>query len=141
MNASHPPELSSALGWRFFAGIVTLLLGILNLIDGLIAITDSDVFEQNPAASRALPVTDRLEVWGWIILGIGVVMVVIAFPIIVGLPWARLAGIIVAGIDLVLEFAFLPHFPVWSLILIGLNVLVIFGLAVRGGVPTELDTR
>jgi hypothetical protein len=141
MNASHPTELSSALGWRFFAGIVTLLLGILNLIDGLIAIMDSDVFEQNPAASRALPVTDRLAVWGWIILVIGVVMVVIAFPIIAGLPWARLAGIVVAGIDLVLEFAFLPHFPVWSLILIGLNVLVIFGLAVRGGVPTELDTR
>jgi hypothetical protein len=141
MNSSHPTEISSALGWRFFAGIVTLLLGILNLIDGLIAIMDSDVFEQNPSASRALPVTDRIEVWGWIILGMGVVMVVIAFPIIIGLPWARIAGIAVAGIDLVLEFAFLPHFPVWSLILIGLNVLVIFALAARGGVPTELDTR
>jgi hypothetical protein len=141
MNTSHPTELSSALGWRFFAGIVTLLLGILNLVDGLIAIMDSDVFEQNPSASRALPVTDRLEVWGWFILVIGFVMVVVAFPIIAGLPWARIAGIVVAGIDLVLEFAFLPHFPVWSLILIGLNVLVIFALAVRGGVPTELDTR
>ena len=141
MNTSHPTELSSALGWRFFAGIVTLLLGILNLIDGLIAIMDSDVFEQNPSASRALPVTDRLEVWGWFILVIGFVMVVVAFPIIAGLPWARIAGIVVAGIDLVLEFAFLPHFPVWSLILIGLNVLVIFALAVCGGVPTELDTR
>jgi hypothetical protein len=46
-------ELSSALAWRFLAGIVMLLLGIMNLIDGIIAITDSDVFEQNLSAPRA----------------------------------------------------------------------------------------
>jgi hypothetical protein len=44
-------------------------------------------------------------------------------------------------IDLLLEFAFLPHFPLWSLIIIFLNVVVIFGLAARGGTPTELDFR
>jgi hypothetical protein len=141
MSASHPTEISSALGWRFFAGIVMLLLGIMNLIDGLIAVTDSDVFEQSPSTSQALPVTDRLEVWGWVVLVVGIVMMMIAFPVIVGLPWARFAGIAAAGIDVVLEFAFLPHFPLWSLIIIFLNVLVIFGLAARGGVPTELDSR
>jgi hypothetical protein len=118
-----------------------LLLGIMNLIDGLIAVTDSDVFEQSPSTSQALPVTDRLEVWGWVVLVVGIVMMMIAFPVIVGLPWARFAGIAAAGIDVVLEFAFLPHFPLWSLIIIFLNVLVIFGLAARGGVPTELDSR
>ncbi len=150
MSASHTDrpvpvragdvEISSALGWRFFSGIILLLLGIMNMIDGLIAVTDSDVFEQNPTTSAALPVTDRLAVWGWVVLVVGVVMMVIAFPVIVGLPWARFAGIAVAGVDLLLEFAFLPHFPLWSLIIIFLNVLVIFGLAARGGVPTELDS-
>jgi len=131
--------ISSALGWRFFAGIVMLLLGILNLIDGLIAITDSDVFEKNLAASPSLPVTDNMTVWGWVILILGFVMTVLAFPVIVGFSWARFAGIAVAGLDLLLEFAFLAHYPLWSLIIVLLNVLVIYGLAVRGGEPTELD--
>ena len=55
------------------------------------------------------------------------------------LGWRFFAGIGVAGLDLVLEFAFLAHFPLWSLIMIGLNVLVIFALAARAGV-TELET-
>jgi hypothetical protein len=132
-------EIGSALGWRFFAGIVMLLLGIMNLIDGIIAITDSDVFEQNLSTVPRLPVTDNMAVWGWVVLIVGFVMMVLAFPVIVGFPWARFTGIAVCGVDLLLEFAFLAHFPLWSLIIIFLNILVIFGLAVRGGGPTELD--
>jgi hypothetical protein len=141
MSTSHTPEISSALGWRFFAGILLLLLGILNMIDGLLGITDTDVFQQNASTTATLPVTDRLAVWGWVMLLVGVVMVVIAFPVIYGLPWARYAGIAVAGLNLVLQFTYLAHFPLWSLIIVFLNVLVIFGLAARGGEPTELDTR
>jgi hypothetical protein len=140
-SPSRGPELSAALGWRFFAGIVMLLLGILNLIDGLIGIMDPDLFRDNLSGNPTLPVTDRLEVWGWVVLVLGLVMVVLAFPVMGGLRWARLTGIVAAGIDLLLQFAYLAHFPVWSLIMIFLNVLVIYGLAVRGGEPTELDTR
>jgi hypothetical protein len=139
MSTSHSTELSAALGWRFFAGIVTLLLGVLNIIDGLIAIVDPDLVRQNVTGTIALPVTDKLEVWGWVVLIVGFVMLIVAFPIMAGWPWARFAGIGVAGLDLVLEFAFLAHFPLWSLIMIGLNVLVIFGLAARSG-DTELET-
>ena len=138
---SQTTELSSALGWRFFSGIVLLLLGIVNLIDGLIGITDPDIFEQNLSTAPALPVTDRLEVWGWVVLVVGVVMMVLAFPVIVGVPWARYAAIAASGVDLVLQFAYLAHFPLWSFVIILLNVLVIFGLAARGGAPTEFDSR
>ena len=141
MSISHTPEISSALGWRFFAGILLLLLGILNMIDGLLGITDTDVFQQNASTTATLPVTDRLAVWGWVMLIVGVVMVVIAFPVIYGLIWARYVGIAVAGLNLVLQFTYLAHFPLWSLIIVFLNVVVIFGLAARGGVPTEFDTR
>ena len=140
MNSrASDPLISSALGWRFFAGMIMLLLGIVNMIDGIIGISDSKLFEQNLSTSPALPVTDRLAVWGWVVLLVGVVMVVIGFPIIAGLSWARPAGVVVAGIDLILQFTYLAHFPLWSLIIIGLNVIVIYALAVRGGVPTELD--
>jgi hypothetical protein len=141
MSTSHPTEISSALGWRFFAGIVLLLLGVLNMIDGLVSIIQPDVFETNQTTSLTLPVTDHLAVWGWVVLLLGVVMMVVAFPVIAGFPGARLAGIAVAGIDLVLQFAYLAHFPWWSLLVVLLNVLVIFGLAARGGVGTELDRR
>jgi hypothetical protein len=140
LSTSHgSTEISAALGWRFFAGILLLLVGIMNVIDGLIAVSDSGIFEQNLSTNPALPITDRLEVWGWVVLVVGFVMMVVAFPVIVGVPWARLAGITVAAVDLVLQFAFLAHFPLWSLVMVALNVLVLFGLIARGHDPTELD--
>jgi hypothetical protein len=147
MDASHTDrasrtglgvtEFGPAVGWRFFAGLVTFLLGVMNLVDGLLAITDSDFFAQNVSPNTTLPVTDRIEVWGWVVLVVGIVMVVIAFPIIFGSPLARFAGIAVAAVDLLLQFAYLAHFPLWSLIMISLNVLVIFGLAARVGATTD----
>jgi hypothetical protein len=141
MNASHPTEISSALGWRFFAGIMMLLLGIMNMIDGLVSIIQPDVFETNQTTTFTLPVTDRLAVWGWVALIVGVVMMAIAFPVIAGLPWARFAGIGVTAVNLLLQFAYVAHFPWWSLLVVLLNVLVLYGLAARGGVATELDSR
>ena len=137
----QPGELSSALGWRFFAGIMLLLLGIMNLIDGLTGIMDSDLFEKNLGTAPNLPATNNLVAWGWVVLIVGIVMIAIAFPVMGGLSWGRFAGIAIAGIDLLLQFAFLAHFPLWSLVLVFLNALVIYGLATHGDVPVELERR
>ena len=68
-------------------------------------------------------------------------MIAVAFPVMGGLPWGRFAGIGLAGLDLILQFTILAHFPTWSLVLIFLNALVIYGLAAHGDVPAELDRR
>jgi uncharacterized membrane protein HdeD (DUF308 family) len=85
-TTARPPvtEISAALGWRFFAGLLTLLLGILNLIDGLIAIMSPDVFEGTAGEAPTLPVTDNLTAWGWTVLVVGVVLIAIAFPLMGG---------------------------------------------------------
>src|SRR5262249_23234610 len=100
---------------------------------GLVAIIDADVFEQNLAGGPTLAIVDRIQAWGWLLLIVSVAMVVASFPVLAGLVWARLAGTAVAGIDLVLQFAYLAHFPLGSMMMIFLAVLVIFALAASSG--------
>jgi FAD/FMN-containing dehydrogenase len=127
-------QTSATTGWRLFAGTILLLLGVMNLIDGIIAVVDPDLFEQNLAGSPTLAVIDRIEAWGWLVLITGIALVVISFPVMTRVVWARGAGIAAAGIDLVLQFTYLAHFAPWSMTLILLDVMVIFALAAdRGG--------
>jgi hypothetical protein len=122
-------QTSATTGWRLFAGTLLLLLGVMNLIDGIVAIVDPDLFEQNLAGSPSLAVIDRIEAWGWLVLVIGIALVVISIPVMSGVAWARVAGMAAVGIDLVLQFTYLAHFPPWSMTLILLDVIVIFALA------------
>ena len=57
----------------------------------------------------------------------------LAAAMITGALWARVIGIIVAGISMIINIAFLAAFPFWSLILIALDVVIIYALAVHGG--------
>jgi hypothetical protein len=66
------------------------------------------------------------------VLIIGAALVVISFPVMAGVVWARGAGFAAAGIDLVLQFSYLADFPPWSMTLIFLDVMVIFALAAGG---------
>jgi hypothetical protein len=129
----HVPAATAGRGatirWRFFAGTILLLLGLTNLLDGLVAIIDADVFEQNLAGSPTLAIINRIEAWGWILLIIGVAMAVTSVSVLAGAVSARPVGIVIAGIDLVLQFAYLAHFPLWSMMMIFLAVLVIFAVA------------
>jgi hypothetical protein len=122
-------QTSATTGWRPFAGTILLLVGVLNLIDGIVAVVDRDLFEQNLAGSPSLAVIDGIVAWGWLVLVIGIALVVISIPVMTGVAWARVAGMAAAGIDLVLQFTYLAHFPPWSMTLILLDVIVIFALA------------
>jgi hypothetical protein len=128
-NAAEPP---AGAGWQFFGGILLLLLGIMGMIDGVVAITEPDLFKDNLGTAPQLPATDNLAAWGWVVLVLGVVMAALAFPVIAGLRNARLVGLVAAGLNILLQFAYLPHFPLWSLTVIFLSVIVIYALAVHG---------
>jgi hypothetical protein len=129
----HVPAATAGSGatirWRLFAGTILLLLGLTNVLDGLVAIINADVFEQNLAGSPTLAIINRIEAWGWLLLIIGLAMAVTSVSVLAGVMSARLVGIVIAGIDLVLQFAYLAHFPPWSMMMIFLAVLVIFALA------------
>ena len=73
-------------GWRLFAGIMILIVGAFNVIDGLRAITNASQIEnQFPNGNVQLPLTDNIKTWGWVVLIMGVVMIASFFIVIANL--------------------------------------------------------
>jgi hypothetical protein len=118
-------------GWKMFAGIMLMIVGFLNVFDGLVAITQTNQLRRQ--TNGLLPVTNNLKTWGWVELIIGVIVVLAAFGVLSGATWARVVGILVASVNLMYQFAYLQHYPFWSFTLIVIDILVIYGLAAHGG--------
>ena len=114
-------------GWATFAGVMILVVGILNVFDGLVAITQTRYLERNIGGE--LPITNNVKNWGWAELILGVILILVGLGIFSGATWARLVGIFLVSVNLVFQFAYLGHYPLWSLTMIGVDILIIFGLA------------
>jgi uncharacterized membrane protein len=128
-------------GWRSFAGVLIMVAGFFNIIDGLVAVINANRIQGVTNGNATLPITNNVSRWGWVVLIVGIVMVLAAFGIFSGATWARVVGVAVAGINLLVQFTYLAHFPFWSFTMILLDVLVIYGLIVHGGVETEAPRR
>jgi hypothetical protein len=83
-----------------------------------------------------LPITTNLQTWGWLVLILGVILIWAGFGVFSGATWARTVGIFVASFNLVVQFAYTAHYPLWSLMVITIDILIIYGLVVHGA-PDE----
>jgi hypothetical protein len=125
--ASRPTKSAYEIegqGWVLFAGIMILILGIMNVVYGIAAIDKSTFFIQD-----AKFVVAELNSWGWILLVVGVVQLVAAFGIFSRRGWGRWIGIISAGCNAVMQLLFISAFPLAALALFAIDILVIYGLA------------
>jgi hypothetical protein len=115
-------------GWIAFAGVMLIVGGTLASIFGLVAIINDDwvVFENGNAVSI------DLTGWGWIHLAVGVVVILAGFGVFTGNVLARTVGVIVAVISLIANFLWLPVYPIWSIVIMTLDVLVIWALTAHG---------
>ncbi len=116
-------------GWIFFAAIMMILIGLLSAIQGLVALFNSDYYLVTPSG---LLVNVDFTTWGWVHLILGIVVLAAGFGVMVGNTAARVVGIVLAVIGAILNVAFLAAYPVWSTIVITLDVLVIYALSVHG---------
>jgi hypothetical protein len=115
-------------GWVIFSGSVLVLLGCLNIIEGLGAINGSHFFR-----TGAHFMVGNLDFWGWVLVVLGSGEVLSGFGVIVRNPVARWAGVAFATLNGVAQLLFLPAYPLWSLTLLTLDLLVMHGLIVYGG--------
>ncbi|MCI2418033.1 hypothetical protein MOQ72_11410 [Saccharopolyspora sp. K220] len=113
-------------GWLAFAGSLILLVGVFDIISGLTSLFRPDYFLV--AAGELL--IFNFTTWGWIWLALGVVQAAVGVGCMLGQVWARVAGIVLAALCAIGHIAFLAAFPVWSLLVIALSVLVIYALIV-----------
>jgi hypothetical protein len=114
-----------AHGIAVFAGVVMIIGGVFQALEGLSAIVNDRYLVVAPSTIYAFDVT----VWGVIHLLVGLALLVIGFFLLRGATWARAAGIVVAAISAIVNFTWLPYSPWWALVVIGVDILVIWALA------------
>jgi hypothetical protein len=127
-TAPHDEPSGAAAGWILFAGILMIMIGIFHALSGLAALIEDTFFVATPNYLLELDVTT----WGWIHLIAGIVVALAGFGVFAGRTWARVVGITLAGVSAIANFAFIPYYPVWSLVIIALDIFVIWALAVHG---------
>jgi hypothetical protein len=123
-------EQERGSGWITFAGVVIVVVSVLNMIDGIAAISKSSFF-----VADARYVISDLNTWGWIVLGLGVIQMIVAFGIWAGNQLARWTGIVIVSLNAIAQLLFIPAYPFWSLSIFTLDLLVLYGLAAHGGRP------
>jgi hypothetical protein len=115
-------------GWVLFAGIMILTVGILNVIYGIAAIGDSRFFVADTTF-----ILSGLNTWGWVMLVLGALQLLAAFSIWSGGGYGRWFGIACAMLNAIAAMLAIPAYPFWSLTIIAIDILVIYGLAAYGG--------
>jgi hypothetical protein len=126
---SQPDRRSAWVGWVFFAGVMLLLVGVFQIIDGLVALFDDGYYVVRP---DGLVVNVDYTAWGWLHLLIGILALGAGFGLMSGRMWARTIAIAVAALSAIVNFAFIGAYPLWATILITIDVLVIYAVAAHG---------
>ena len=114
-------------GLVLFASVLLVILGCFNLIYGIAAIANSHVFTAN-----AHYVFGDLRTWGWITLIIGVLLLGAAAGVLAGNQLARWFAVAVLGLNAIYQMFFIPAYPFWSLMIIAVDVVALYGLCAYG---------
>jgi hypothetical protein len=136
MANSRTPSAAVWIGWIVFAASMLVVIGVLNVLEGIVALVDD---------KRLVIAQDRLIAvdltgWGWTLLIFGVVMVATGIGLLSGRTWARITAIVVVGLHAVSQIGWLAAFPIWSLLMIALDTTVLFALTARwSAARDELD--
>lgn len=120
-------------GWINFAGIMMILLGGFQAIEGLVALLRPDYYL---VGAEGLVVSLSFTGWGWVHLLLGIVILAAGFGVMAGKTWARGVGIILAGLSALVNLVFIAAYPMWAIIVIAVDIAVIYALATnRRGAP------
>lgn len=112
-------------GWSMFAGVFLAIAGLFNAMDGLVALFKKEYFNE------AGLVYENLQAWGWAILIIGVVQLIVGWLVISRSEVGRWTGLCIAVISMMVSFFAIGAYPWWSLLIIVVDGMVIWGLTAR----------
>src|SRR5262245_21884258 len=110
---------SGWVGWIWFAATMSVLVGAFNIIDGLVALFNDTWFVVGANNLLAFDFTT----WGWIHLVIGVLQVIGGVALFGGRTWAQALVCVLVVINAIAQLVFLPAFPVWSTLVIAMDVI------------------
>ena len=116
-------NIERVTGWWLFAGILLSISGVLNVIWGIAAVSESHFF-----VSETHFVVSSLNTWGWVTLILGALQLVAAFSLFSGGSFGRWFGIITAGLVAIAALLDLPGYPFWSICVFALSVIILYQL-------------
>jgi hypothetical protein len=117
-----------AISWTWFAAVMLWLLGGFHAIAGLVAVINDQFYVATPDYVFQFDVT----AWGWWHILMGVIVFLAGVGLLSGQVWARTVGVIIAVLSILANFAWLPWYPFWSILMIAVGVSVIWALTVHG---------
>ena len=126
--ATYETARSGWTGWIAFAGVIMIISGGLNALYGLIGVVNDEWVVWTNRSSLYLDISQ----WGWVHLVVGLVMLLAGIGVFSGNILARTVGVIVASVSLIANFFFIPAYPLWALIVITIDLLVIWALTAHG---------
>lgn len=126
------PRRNEPTGWVglvIFAGVMLVMLGGFQAMEGIVAIIRDDYYL---VTRNGLVIDLDYTTWGWIHLILGLLAAGAGIGIFAGQMWARVLGIVIAVMSALANMAFLAAYPIWATIMIAVDVLVIYALAMHG---------
>lgn len=126
--ATNNDQVTGWTGWVFFAGFMMIIMGALQAISGLTALLNNEWLVVGPERLLLLNFTT----WGWIHLLLGIVVLIAGFYVMHGATWARFIGVVLASLGLIANLAYVNTYPIWSIAIIVIDILVIYSLTVHG---------
>jgi hypothetical protein len=121
-----PPAVQ---GLPAFAGVTMLVVGVFQAVEGLVALLRSTYYV---VGANQLVVQVGYPVWGWVHLVLGALLVVVGIGVLGDNRWARIAGIVLAALSAVVNLAFVGAYPVWAVVVIAIDIVIIYALTTAG---------
>lgn len=117
-------ERAEARGWIVFAAVMLLVIGGLDALWGLAAILNNEVVV---VGGHGVMIAD-ISAWGWITLILGLVLVLTGVGLLAEVGAARWAAIFLIAVGAILQLTWFPAAPLWTLLIVGLSVVVVYQL-------------
>ncbi len=131
----------SMAGWIGFAGLLLVLVGGIDFLQGLVALFEDEYYVPTGSGFLVFDLTG----WGWMLMLWGVLLVLAGFGLIAGQGWARWFAIVLVSVNVIAQLGFLGNTqtPLWSLTVLALSIIVLYALTARWDESREefIDTR
>jgi hypothetical protein len=121
----------AAMGLTAFAAALMIVGGIWAFLVGISALAKDRVFVMTSQYTYKINVTG----WGWIHLILGILVVIGGLCLLLGQTWARILAVFLAVCSAIAQFLFLPYYPLWSILIIALDVFIIWAVLTSGRKP------
>lgn len=126
------PFEETGRGWVTFGGVLLLILGTLNVIDGIAAIGKAHFYVAN-----AHYVFGDLKTWGWVALCLGALQLLVGLGVFAKNQFARWTGVALLSLNAIAQLLMMPAYPFWSLTIFAVDILAVYGLIAYGDRITD----